>query len=553
LRALARAIVFALLPIAAVAAPPAAARGKTKKKYTPDTLEHFAEFCRRFIVLDNGQPFELEPFQRLILKGFFAGVTEILVLLPKKNGKTTLLSALAIYHLIYTPDAACYIAASARDQAKIMYDQACGFVERKDPTTGKLLPQAAALQRAVLLRKGSREIRSRRDSGFIWVLSGDKDTADGVIPTLALVDELHRHKDNGQLYGVLHDGLSPRNGRIMVISTPGERLKSALGRLRAHAYKFPGRRRTGKYTYVQSPNGKFEMHEWGLDPKDDREDLELVKQANPLENNTIEKLAERKNSPSMTPSRWARFGCGVWMQGEDAAISALDWAKCGKDGLRIAATRAIYLALDVGWRWDTTAVVPGEPRGREDVEIDVKGVKKKGWRFKRVRYGKPKILIPPRDGTSLRRKDIIDAILWYRDAGYEILGVIFDRNAEGESIAQELEDEHGLEVIEHSQDPSPMADAAMGFAESIGAGDIEHPNDDEFTAHVLAAKAKTTTGEKWRLVAPEQNRGARKQGQQDSDDVEYVDAAIAAAMLHHVATAPHEYPPDRSAYRMEFA
>jgi hypothetical protein len=149
--------------------------------------------------------------------------------------------------------------------------------------------------------------------------------------------------------------------------------------------------------------------------------------------------------------------------------------------------------------------------------------------------------------------DIIDAILWYRDAGYEILGVIFDRNAEGESIAQELEDEHGLEVIEHSQDPSPMADAAMGFAESIGAGDIEHPNDDEFTAHVLAAKAKTTTGEKWRLVAPEQNRGARKQGQQDSDDVEYVDAAIAAAMLHHVATAPHEYPPDRSAYRMEFA
>ncbi len=85
---------------------------------TPNTLEHFAEFCRRFIVLDNGKPFELEPFQRRILAGYFAGVTEILVLLPKKNGKTTLLAALALYHLIYHADAACFVAASAVDQAR---------------------------------------------------------------------------------------------------------------------------------------------------------------------------------------------------------------------------------------------------------------------------------------------------------------------------------------------------------------------------------------------------------------------------------------------------
>lgn len=529
----------------------AAGQGRRRQgKLKPGTPEHFEAFCRTFLVLDNGQAFELEPFQRLILKGFFAGVTEILVLLPKKNGKTTLLAALALYHLIYTPDAACYIAASAKDQARIMYEQACGFAERRD-RNGKVLPQAAALQKRVLLRKGYKEIRSRRDSGFIRVVSGDKDTVDGVIVTLALVDELHRHKDGGQLYGVLADGVGPRNGRVLVISTAGETMRSVLGRIRERAYKLPGLKRKKAYTYARSPNGEFEMHEYSLGPEDDREDLELVKQANPLSTNAIEKLRQRKDSPTMTASRWARFGCGVWMRGEDAAISQLDWAKCGHEGLVLKEGTDVFIGLDLGWRWDTTAIVPGEAYDRE--EFVGEDGREGWWRFKRVRYGAPTVLIPPRDGTSLRRKKVIKSILAFRDdLGLNILGVVFDRNAEGESIAQELEEEHGITVIEHSQDPSPMADASMGFAEAVGSGEVEHPNDPEFTRQVLAAKAKTTSGEKWRLVAPEQQRGQRKQGQQESEDIEVVDAAQAAAMLRRIATAPHPPEIDRSAYRMEF-
>ena len=44
------------------------------------------------------------------------------------------------------------------------------------------------------------------------MLAADEATADGVIPTLALVDELHRHRSAG-LYGVFRDGLGPRTGR----------------------------------------------------------------------------------------------------------------------------------------------------------------------------------------------------------------------------------------------------------------------------------------------------------------------------------------------------
>lgn len=503
------------------------------RRLRPHSLDHFDAFCRRFIVLDNGLPLILEAFQRELLKDFFAfgvlraelvdfsGTQEILVLLPKKNGKTTLLAALAIYHLIYTPDAACYIAASARDQAKIMYDQACGFVERKDPRTGLLLPQAQELQKRLVLKKGTREIRSRRDNGVIWVLSGDKDTADGVIPTLALVDELHRHKDGGALYGVLADGLGPRNGQIFTISTAGESMRSALGRIRRKADKLPHiERRDGVYTYAcSSSTGNlppaFVMHEYALNAKDDRRNLEIVKRANPLSTNTLEKLRTRRDSPTMTPSRWARFACGLWVQGDDAAVSGVDWIECAKQGLKLGKK---WLGVDLGWRWDTTAIVPFEV-------IDAQ----------RGRFGVPTILVPPRNGGTLPVDDVVNAVVEFGGPD-EIAGIVFDRNAEGEFLAAALE-ALGYLVVEHSQDPAPMADACMGLTDAIGKHLVEQPGDEEFTAHMLAAKARTTAGEKWRFVAPEQNRGQRKKGTQDGDDIEVIDAAIAAAMVHRVAMA----------------
>ncbi|MDP2712299.1 MAG: terminase large subunit [Solirubrobacteraceae bacterium] len=509
---------------------------RAPRRLRPHSLAHFEWFCRRFIVLDNGKPLILEAFQLEILRDFFEfgelraelldfqGTQETLVLLPKKNGKTTLLAALAIYHLIYTADAACYIAAAARDQAKIMYDQACGFVERKDPLTGQLLPQAQELQMRVVLKKGTKEIRSSRDNGFIWVLSGDKDTADGVIPTLALVDELHRHKDRGALYGVLADGLGPRNGQIFTISTAGESMRSALGRIRREADKLPHvERRDGVYTYARSSttNGMpaaFVMHEYALGPKDDRRDLQVVKRANPLSTNTLEKLRARRDSPTMTPSRWARFACGLWVQGDDAAVSGVDWADCGIPGLTIKAGREIWLGIDVGWRWDTTAIVPMQI-------IDAT----------RVRFGRPTILTPPRNGSSLPVETVVNAVLEFAET-WQIAGVVFDRNAEGEFLAGELE-KHGILVAEHSQDPAPMADSCMGLTEAIGHKLVEHPCDEEFSAHILAAKARTTAGERWRFVAPQQHRGQRKKGRQDGDDIEVIDAAIAAAMVHSVALA----------------
>ncbi len=72
----------------------------------------------------------LEPFQREILAEYFAGALETLILMPKKAGKSSLLAALALFHLIATRDAECVVGAASRDQATILYDQAAGFVRR---------------------------------------------------------------------------------------------------------------------------------------------------------------------------------------------------------------------------------------------------------------------------------------------------------------------------------------------------------------------------------------------------------------------------------------
>jgi phage terminase large subunit-like protein len=120
--------------------------------------------------------------------------------------------------LVTTLDAEGYIAASRAIRRTIILNQARKFI-RATP----------ALQRRIEV-KHARDPQ-REDEGFVRVFASDVDTADGVIPTLAIIDELHRHKST-DLLGVFRDGLGPRGGRMITITTAGmiRSLRSALMR-----------------------------------------------------------------------------------------------------------------------------------------------------------------------------------------------------------------------------------------------------------------------------------------------------------------------------------
>jgi phage terminase large subunit-like protein len=313
----------------------------------PPELGKFRRFAAA-LELEQGGPLIIEPWQLAALADYFEGVVETLILLSKKNGKTTLLAALGLYHLCSTVDAECVIGAASRDQATILYDQASGFIRR---STG--------LQARLAAKRGYREIRSRRDAGRIRVLAADVDTADGVIPTLALVDELHRHK-SADLYGVFRDGLGPRDGQMITISTAGDHEASPLGVMRAAARRMPTLERPdgpdGRYLHARAPDDSYALHEWALEDHDDVDDLRLVKKVNPASWQTIERLAQRHDSPSMLPWQWARFACGIWIGAEAYWLKAEVWAAAAMP-VTLAAGDTVCLGFDGSRYHDATALV----------------------------------------------------------------------------------------------------------------------------------------------------------------------------------------------------
>src|SRR5688572_10130791 len=166
-------------------------------------IDRFAEFCAK-LRLENGEPMVLFDEQRTMLSDYFAGVRETMILIPKKNGKSSLLAALGLYRLCEYDNVNCAIAAASRDQAMVLFDQMKGFVQRSDWLVE---------EREVTVLRGYREIRrgdQRNFTGLIKVSAADADTADGWLGDLAMVDELHRARSS-DLYGVFRDGLGPRN------------------------------------------------------------------------------------------------------------------------------------------------------------------------------------------------------------------------------------------------------------------------------------------------------------------------------------------------------
>jgi phage terminase large subunit-like protein len=453
----------------------------------PAELDAFGRFCSA-LVLEDGSTMALEDFQRAMLADYFAGANETLILLPKKNGKSTLLGALALYHLIVTPDAECVIGAASRDQATILYDQAAGFVRR-----------SPGLERRVDVKRGYREMRNRNDSGRIRVLAADVDTADGVIPTLALVDELHRHKSAG-LYGIFRDGLGPRGGRMLTISTAGGHEMTALGQMRAAALTLPTVTREGAHTYAATADSSYVMHEWALRKDDDLDDLLIVALANPASWQTLAALRARHDSPSMLPWQWARFACGVWVSSEAWWISAEDWNALAVEE-EIAPGERITLGFDGARVGDATALVACRlsdgliaPLATWEAPADA-----------------PTWEVPANE---------VDAVLAEAMERYRVLRVYCDPplwRSEIDTWARE----YGPKVVQRYETArARMMGAVERFRTDVATQRLHHTADLTLTRHVLNAQTREARGGGYWLTKESPNSSHK------------IDAAVAAVLAY---------------------
>jgi phage terminase large subunit-like protein len=426
------------------------------------------------------------------------GFRECWLVVPEGNGKTTLLSTLALYHCEHTLSGAVPIAASSREQAEIMYRQGEGFVLRTE-----------RLRAVFRCQEGYRRIRCDRMGSRIQVFAADDRTGDGVIPTLPLIDELHRHRDL-RLYRTWRGKLEKRGGTIVAISTAGEPgLEFEITRetIRKTAVGDGDFQTEGCFTRARA--GRVVMHEWAVAEDGDPENLELVKAANPFSGVTIEALAEKLASPTMTLAHWRRFVCNLPTRSHAAAIQEREWYDARTE-VEIPVGTPVWLGLDVGWKWDTTALVP------------------LWWRDDHFRLlGPARVLVPPRDGSSLH-PDEVEAVLLELHERNPLHTVVMD-STKAEQLAAWIADELDAEVIDRAQSHSFAVEDYNRFMEALREGWLKHSGDAELTRHALNAIARVLPQGDARFERPSSTR------QGGDQEIRVIDALVAAAMVHSTA------------------
>lgn len=465
------------------------------------TREHFRIWALE-LDLDSGDPWEVEPFFLDFAEDYFTGVPEAWLIVGEGNTKTTSLAGLALYLLEHRRRAAIPWAASSRDQAEIGYRQAEGFVSG-----------SARLRSFMKCQEGYRRIKNLQSAGRIQIFAADDNHADGIIPTDAFLDELHRHK-NLKLYRTWRGKLLKRGGQLATISTagePGSEFEDARERIRQEVpvvERHPG--------FVLCRSEQVVLHEWAVAEGADVEDMDVVKEANPFSGITLEQLALKRQSPTMTPQHWARFVCNLPTRGNSAAIQEREWHDAATVE-RIPGDADTWVGLDVGWRWDTTAFVP------------------LWWRDDEFRLLGPAVILePPRDGSSMH-PDVVKSAFADMQAEYAISTVVMDTNR-AEDLSSWFSDELGLNVVDRAQTSKPQSEDFDRFMEALRQGWLRHAGDGGLRRHAFNAVARLLPdgGAKFGRVSETRQGG--------NQDARVIDALVAAAMVHSYAVEVHGAP-----------
>ena len=181
------------------------------------------------------QTFNLRPWQIRILRQLFKkrpdGARQYrtcLLMLPRKNGKSELAAAVALYGLIADGEtgAEVYSAASDRDQAGLVFGVAAQMI-RNDP----------GLDAECYIVESQKRIVHRSSGSFYRAISAEAYSKHGFNASMVIYDELHAAPDR-RLYDVLSTSMGARHQpMLLVISTAGYDRHSILWELYAHAKK----------------------------------------------------------------------------------------------------------------------------------------------------------------------------------------------------------------------------------------------------------------------------------------------------------------------------
>jgi phage terminase large subunit-like protein len=471
-------------------------------------IEHFAWWCETYLVqsVDQfaGLPLKLEPWQMEFM-GEALAVGEdsrpcwksIALVVGRKNGKTALLAAYALWRLLNDEGQPEILLSAASDrQAGRLFEAVLSYVRRNPELLGQ-----------VHLREYIGEIARADGGGKILRMASDPSTLHGYNPSLVICDELHAWTKPNQrrAWSALTTAGGGRDvTQVFTITTAGEaedRETSILGRLIDGNEAKGAIEKEAGLTISRNSDGDTLIYNYSA-PTLDPHDTTAMKLANPASWITQDYLARQAANPELTSSEVLQLHGCVWAAGVNAWMPTGAWEACYDAEAVIPDRSPVYLGIDVGLAHDSTAVVTAFMREDGKVVIEAHVWAK---RTDAVAHEHP----PEIDLEAV--EDYIRAQKKTR----VVREIVFDPRF-FERSSQILSRE-GFRIAPLHQSSAAMADAYQEFYAAVVEGRIAHAGDSVLTAHVMSTAAqKTDRG--WKISKIRQNQR--------------IDALVAAVMAH---------------------
>lgn len=455
----------------------AAERGLVWDEAEAQRAMAFVESLRQSKGEFAGRPLELLPWQRFVVSSLFAwhqadglrrfrrGYIEV----AKKNGKSTLAAAIALYLLLADdePAAEVYVAATKRDQARVTWDEAWRMVQ-----------QTPALRQLTGGIPSRAQITVPSTWSRLEALGRDADSLDGLNPSGVIIDELHAHRDR-ETIDRLETALGARRQPLLVYTTT------------AALEDGPVWAETRGYA-EQVVRGAIDDDSWfvfvaALDEGDDWTDPAAWPKANPsypltprpeyLEALCRQALVSRSAQMSF---RALNLNSPVALTG--GWIDLREWDACADPGLSLDAFRGrpVWAGLDLASTRDITALVlvarlpdgrlatweeywaPAETivaRSRED-HVPYAVWAESGWM--RTTPG----AVTDYGAIRERIRELVD------DHGLDLGALAYDRWNASQLVAELQAD--GLVCVPHGQGFASMSGPSRDLEAMLGSGRLVH-------------------------------------------------------------------------------
>jgi len=426
-------------------------------------------YCR--VVKDSvgghvGDPIELRDWQRSMLAWVNARrpdgkkqFRQALIGLPRKSGKSALLSGLALYELILGPEGGeVFTLATSRDQARIVFG-----------TTKRMVEMDAELTDMTKVYKDAIEVPST--GSVMRVMSAEAPQLEGLNPSYVIVDEVHALPDR-ELWDVMSLATAARKDPQMVgITTAGTK----FNRHGTESLCY------GLYNYgVRVAEGEIEDDTFGLawwspkKPEADHRDPKVWAEANPGLGD-LQSKEDFESAVLRTPEAEFRTKrLNLWVDATTSWLPTGAWDGC-ESSRQIPDGSRVVLALDGSFNGDSTALVAVEvPEDKEQSpHIAVAGA----WER-------------PPEADQHWTVDILDVEEAVREAAkrWDVLEIACDPYRWARSM--QVLAEEGLPVTEFPQTAARMSPATTRLYEAVMNKTVTHDGDKRLARHVSSAVLK---------------------------------------------------------------